>query len=151
GSNILKPIRFAVAQTHLQAKFSMAALLTMIILRHQAGRKEFTDEFIQSAAAQDMQRRIRVHHDPAIEAQGMDVIRSRIELATTDGRKLVRWAPERYRGGPDNPMSDADLERKFAACAEGLLDERRRKRVISKVKRIADVKNAGVLAGLIQP
>lgn len=151
GSNILKPIRFAVAHTHLQAKFSMAALLTMIVLRHQAGRKEFTDEFIRSTAAQDMQRRIRVHHDPAIEAQGMDVIRSRIELTMTGGRKLVRWAPERYRGGPDNPMSDADLERKFAACAEGLLDERRRKRVISKVRRIADVKNAGVLARLIQP
>ncbi len=32
GSNILKPIRYPIAKNHLQAKFSMAALLAMIAL-----------------------------------------------------------------------------------------------------------------------
>jgi hypothetical protein len=89
GSNVLNPIRFAVAKTHLQAKFSMAGLLTMIILRHRAGRQEFTDAFIGSQAAQDMQARIHTHVDPQIESQGMEIIRSRIELVTKDGRAVL--------------------------------------------------------------
>jgi hypothetical protein len=34
----------------------------------------------------------------------------------------VQWADERYRGGPLNPISDADLDGKFRMCAEGVLD-----------------------------
>lgn len=151
GSNILNPIRFAVAQTPLQAKFSMAALLTMIILRGRAGRREFTDEFIGSREARDMQSRIRTHVDPAIESQGTDIIRSRIELTTTDGRQFVQWAPGAYRGGPRNPMSEDDLAAKLAACAEGILDAGRQARIIRAVRRVAVLADAALLARLIQP
>ena len=34
------------------------------------------------------------------------------------------WADERYRGGPENPLSDADVEAKVRSCCEGVLDER---------------------------
>jgi len=151
GSNVLNPIRFKVARTHLQAKFSMAALLTMIILRGRAGRQEFTDEFIGSPAAQDMQTRIRTHVDPQIEAQGMQIIRSRIELTTTDGRLLTHWAPEKYRGGPMNPLSDDDLAAKLAACADGIIDADRQLKVLRAVKRVDKLANAQVIARLIQP
>ncbi len=151
GSNVLNPIRFAIARTHLQAKFSMAGLLTMIILRARAGRQEFTDEFIGSPQAQDMQARIHTHVDPQIEAQGMEIIRSRIELRTRDGRLLVHWAPEKYRGGPLNPLSDEDLVGKLAACADGLLDAERQAKLVRAVRRVEKIANAVQLARLIQP
>jgi 2-methylcitrate dehydratase PrpD len=151
GSNVLNPIRFAVAKTHLQAKFSMAGLLTMIILRHRAGRQEFTNEFVGSPESQAMQARISTHVDPQIEAQGMEIIRSRIELQTRDGRKLVHWAPEKYRGGPLNPLSDEDLAGKLAACADGLLDRERQDKLLRAVKRVDKLGNAVAIARLIQP
>jgi 2-methylcitrate dehydratase PrpD len=151
GSNVLNPIRYAVAKTHLQAKFSMAALLAMMILRGRAGRREFTDEFIGSPEVQDMQSRIRTHVDPAIEAQGMDIIRSRIELTTSDGRRLVQWAPEAYRGGPRNPMTEDELAAKLAACAEGILDAARQARLVRAVRRVTKLADAALLAKLIQP
>ena len=49
---------------------------------------------------QDLQARTDVINDPEIDAQGYDKIRSRIEVDTKDGRTLVQWADERYRGGP---------------------------------------------------
>ena len=150
GSNVIHPIRYAVAQTHLEAKFSMAALLAMIIVNRQAGRREFTNQFIRSKETQDVQRRIACHLDPEIEALGTEIIRTRIEVQLRNGRKLMRWAPEAYRGGPDDPLSDAELEKKFAACTEGLLTEERKAAVISKVKRIAALKDASVLAKAIQ-
>lgn len=151
GSNILNPIRYPVANNHLQAKFSMAGLLAMIVLRRRAGRREFSDAFIQSAAMQDMQRRIKTHLDPDIEAKGMDVIRSRIEMTLKDGRKLIESANERYRGGPDNPMSDEDLEDKVAACTDGILDTRRRDELIAAAWKVEALPDAARLALLIQP
>ena len=151
GSNILNPIRYPIANNHLQAKFSMAGLLSMIVLRRRAGRQEFTDAFIQAPETQDMQRRITTHLDPAIEAQGMDVIRSRIEITLKDGSKLTEWANEKYRGGPDNPMSNKDLEGKVAACTAGILSDQRRDELVGAAWGVEKLPDSARLAKVIQP
>jgi 2-methylcitrate dehydratase PrpD len=122
GTNVLKPIRFDFATNELEAKFCFNFLLAAILVAGRAGKQEFTDEFVTRPIVQDAQRRVQVHFDPAIEAMGFDKIRSRIEVLTHDGRRLIRWADERYRGGPDNPLTNAELEGKFQDAAAGLLD-----------------------------
>ena len=122
GKNIIEPIRYPIARNHLQAKFSMPALLAMIVLCRRASHHEFEDAFVAGDAMQDLQARTEVVNDPDIDARGYDKIRSRIEVTTKDGRRLVQWADERYRGGPSNPIGDADLDGKFRMCAEGVLD-----------------------------
>jgi 2-methylcitrate dehydratase PrpD len=122
GKNIIEPIRYPIARNHLQAKFSMPALLAMIVLCRRASHHEFEDAFVAGEAMQDLQALTDVINDPEIDARGYDLIRSRIEVETRDGRTLVQWADERYRGGPLNPISDADLDGKFRMCAEGVLD-----------------------------
>lgn len=149
GSNILEPIRYERAENYLQAKFSMAALLAMIALYRRAGRREFTDECVSSEAMQKMQRRIETRLDPAIEAMGFDLIRSRIELDTTDGRHLVQWADERYRGGPQLPMSDEEVVAKFRDCTDGLLDPERQAAAIDTARRVVNLESAASLAECI--
>jgi 2-methylcitrate dehydratase PrpD len=122
GKNIIEPIRYPIAKNHLQAKFSMPALLAMIVLCRRASHHEFEDAFVAGHAMQDLQARTDVINDADIDARGYDLIRSRIEVETKDGRTLVQWADERYRGGPLNPISDADLDGKFRMCAEGVVD-----------------------------
>ncbi len=122
GSNVLGPIRFTLARTELEGKFSFQFLLAAIILKGHAGKAEFTDDFVSSEACQTLQGRIETRFDPAIEAMGWDRIRSRVEVTTRDGRRFERWADENYRGSPHNPLSDAELEAKFRDCAAGLLD-----------------------------
>lgn len=141
GSNILKPIRYPVAANHLQAKFSLPAALAMIALARRAGKQEFSDEFVSSAPMQAMQRRITTELDPEIERLGFDKMRSRIAIRTRDGRTVEGWADERYRGGPERPLSDAELEAKVRSCCEGVLDERRQAVLIESawsVTRLAD-------------
>jgi 2-methylcitrate dehydratase PrpD len=149
GSNILNPIRYPIAANHLQAKFSMAALLAMIALYRRAGRMEFTDACILSDEMQDMQRRIRTQLDPEIEAMGFDLIRSRIEVRTKDGRDLVEWADERYRGGPQWPMTDEEVAQKFRDCTDGLLDPARQKIAIERALSMTELDDAAALAECI--
>ncbi|MDB5533035.1 MAG: MmgE/PrpD family protein [Hyphomicrobiales bacterium] len=149
GKNILEPIRYPVAVNHLQAKFSMPALLCMMVLKRRASHHEFMDAFVASPAMQDMQKRTQVHGDPEIDALGYDLIRSRIEVDTKDGRTLVQWADERYRGGPLNPISDADLEGKFRMCAEGALDTAAQVRLLEAVNTLETLPDGARLAELM--
>jgi 2-methylcitrate dehydratase PrpD len=145
GSNVLGPIRFQLATTELEGKFSFQFLLAAIILRGRAGKAEFTDAFVASQPCQAMQGRIRTQFDPAIEAMGWDRIRSRVEVVLHDGRRLERWADENYRGGPDNPLSEAQLEAKFLDCAEGLIDPAASRRVMGMVWGLEDAPDVAAL------
>ena len=145
GSNVLSPIRFQLAKTELEGKFSFQFLLAAIILKGKAGKAEFVDAFVSSEACQAMQKRIETRFDQGIEDMGWDRIRSRIEVVTRDGRRLERWADENYRGGPHNPISDRELEGKFRDCAEGLLDEAACARLFGQVWAIETLADVSVL------
>lgn len=145
GSNVLGPIRFQLARTELEGKFSFQFLLAAIALRGRAGKAEFTDTFVSSPECQAMQKRVTTRFDQRVEDMGWDRIRSRLEVVTKDGRKLERWADEAYRGGPHNPMSDTELEAKFRDCAAGLLDEPACQRLFADVWALETLPDVGVL------
>ncbi|MFQ5682523.1 MAG: MmgE/PrpD family protein [Candidatus Binatia bacterium] len=149
GTNILKPIRYPIAANHLQAKFSLPAALAMIALARKAGKREFSDEFVGSNAMQAMQRRISTHIDPDIEKLGFDKMRSRMAIRLKGGRTISGRADERYRGGPENPLSDAELEAKVRSCCEGVLDAKRQSTLIENAWAVADSKDAGKLMELV--
>ena len=121
GSNILNPLRYKVAASELEAKFSPPFMLSAIALRRKAGIREFTDEFVLSAPVQQMMAKVETILDPEIEARGFEKIRSTVEVDLTDGRTLVQAADERYRGGPDRPFTREELHEKFTDCAELVL------------------------------
>ena len=124
GSNILNPLRYPIAHSELEAKFCPAFMLSSIALRRKAGIHEFTDEFVRSAAVQEMMARVQTIQDPGIEARGFDRIRSIVEVDLEDGTRLVQEADERYRGGPERPFTRDELHEKFAECAALVLPQR---------------------------
>ena len=105
--------------------------------------------FVGSAPMQAMQRRIATELDPEIEKMGFDKMRSRIAIDLKDGIQIEGWADERYRGGPENPLSDADLEAKVRSCCEGVLDGARQSALIDAARSVVQTKDAGVLMQLI--
>jgi len=142
GSNILNPIRYPIAANHLQAKFSLPAALAMIALARKAGKTEFSDAFVAAPPMQAMQKRITTELDPAIEKMGFDKMRSRIAIRLKGGKQVEGWADERYRGGPDNPLSDAALEAKVRSCCDGVLDEVRQAKLIETAWSVARLGDA---------
>lgn len=149
GTNILRPIRYPIAANHLQAKFSLPAALAMIALVRKAGKREFSDPFVGSAPMQAMQRRISTELDPEIEKMGFDKMRSRLTVRLKDGRTVEGWADERYRGGPENPLSDRDLEAKVRSCCEGVLDEKSQSTLIDTAWSVGQLKDATKLMDVI--
>jgi 2-methylcitrate dehydratase PrpD len=151
GSNILNPIRYSVAHDELEAKFCMPFLLTAIAISRKAGVREFTPDFVDASQTRMLMNRIRTEFDPAIEAQGWDKIRSRLEVTLKDGRKLVKEADERYRGGPDNPLSDEALQGKFTDCTEDFLTSEAREKIFETIADVDKLEDISTLIAMLNP
>ncbi|MFN3169576.1 MAG: MmgE/PrpD family protein [Hyphomicrobiales bacterium] len=118
GDNILNPIRYDVAQDALQAKFSMAALISMLVLYRKAGLEQFDDAVIRHPDFQAMQHKITCVRDAKINALGFDEIRSHVCITMNDGTQHTAVSDPRYRGGPDLPFTDAKVREKMLACLQ---------------------------------
>ena len=151
ASNILNPIRYPIAANHLQAKFSLPAELAMIALNRKAGKREFSDDFVKSDAMQAMQKRIITKHDPDIEKLGFDKMRSKITIKLKNGKSVTGSADERYRGGPENPLTDGELEDKVRACCEGVLKDSEMDLLIKTAWDAPNLSDSSTLAEVIQP
>lgn len=149
GSNILEPLRYKVAKTELEAKFSVPFLMSVIALRRKAGVREFTDEFVASAPVQQLMPKVTGVFDPAIEAQGFDKIRSVVEIDLVDGRTVVQPSDDRYRGAPDKPFTREELRAKFEDCAQLTLDAARIAQVVSAIESVDTLPAIGTLSRLM--
>ena len=145
GNNILQPIRYTTAENELQAKFCMPFLLAAIVISRKAGVREFTPGFVHAPDVRTLMQRIHTRFDPAIEARGYDKMRSRVEVTLKNGQKIVRDADDRYRGGPENPLSDDELIEKFTDCSQSLVSESTRAEIVKTVFELEDLPDMGSL------
>ncbi len=150
GSNILNPLRYAIADNELEAKFCPAFMVSAIALRRKAGVREFNDEFVRSEPVQALMRKVERVLDPEIEALGWAKIRSTVEVDLDDGRTLVQPADERYRGGPDLPFTREELREKFADCASLVLPPSAIDEVFDMVESLDTLDDIGELLAALQ-
>ena len=66
-------------------------------------------------------------------ASRLDTIASRVELVLADGRRFEQAAGA-YKGGPDNPLTDAELDEKFLQCAAEVFPEGRAREALKAVR-----------------
>lgn len=150
GSNILNPLRYALPQTGLEGKFSLPFCLTSILLRQKAGIREFNDDFVRSPEVQEMMKRVKTILDPEIEVKGYNKILSRLEVTVKDGRILKKDSVP-YKGGPDNPMTEAELDQKSIACAEIALPRDKFSHALELLKGIEELQAIGLLVTTLVP
>jgi hypothetical protein len=67
----------------------------------------------------------------------------------TNGQKLIREADERYRGGPENPLSDDELIEKFTDCTQSMLSQVTREAIIDSVFGLEDLADTRRLVDLV--
>ena len=109
------------------AKFSLPYLLASVLVRGRAGLAEFTDEAVRDAEVLAVARDVTYELDATIDYPSQFV--GDVEITLADGR-VLRERQDRPRGGPDAPLTRAEVEAKFrgnaalalsAAGVEGVL------------------------------
>jgi 2-methylcitrate dehydratase PrpD len=154
GSNVLPPkgpLRYKKAQTALEAKFCLPFQMAAMMIRRKAGIKEFTEEFAQSPAVQELMDRVKAVVDPGIDALGRHKIVSVIEVRLKDGRILRGKSSEHYRGGPHNPLTREELAEKFNDCVQRVLNPDQSRKLLETIESLEKLSSIRTLIEMAVP
>ena len=135
GSTVLN-IMYRIAQTGTQGKFSLVFCLALIAIRRGARLADFSDAFVRSDEAVAMMHRVELLPDEDSGVDRLDTMASRVRVRLKDGRQFERRAGP-YKGGPDNPLTDAELDAKFMQCAAETLSQQRAMQALAAARRLA--------------
>src|SRR5580658_5657301 len=127
-------------QAGLEGKFSVYHAVAAAIVEGAAGEQQFSDKAVRNPVIVALRDRVSAVVDPTIKE---DQVRMAITLK--DGRKLEKYI-EHAVGSVTNPMSDKDLEAKFAGQADGILPADQARRAMDLCWNIETLASAAALA-----
>ncbi len=126
------------------AKFSLPYLIASMLVRGRAGLAEFADAAVHDAAVLAVAARVGYDLDDTIDYPRQFI--GDVTVHLHDGR-VLRERQDRPRGGPDRPLTAAELETKFRGNAGLLLDDAATVRTLAAVRGLAHARDvSGVLA-----
>ncbi len=123
-------------QTGLEGKFSVFHAAAVALIHDSASPREFTDEAVRDASVISLRTRVRATIDNALREE-----QARVSIELKDGRRIEKFV-EHAVGSSKNPMSNADLEKKFRGLAEGILTAEQADHLIElcwSIESLADV------------
>lgn len=127
----------------LEGKWSIYHSAAVALCEGKAGEAQYTDESVFDPRVARMRERVVAREDAALREDEAHV------AVTLDDGCVVAIHVEHALGSADNPMSDADLDRKFKALAHGTLDATQAERLLAAcwaVEERADVAEIARLA-----
>jgi 2-methylcitrate dehydratase PrpD len=127
-------------RTGLEGKFSVYYAAAIGILAGRAGEAQFSDAQVMDPVVIGVRDRVETAVDPTV---GQDQARVKIKLK--DGRVLERFVAHAV-GSVENPMTDAQLDAKFADLASGILPDDRARRLMELCRGAERLEDAGDIA-----
>jgi 2-methylcitrate dehydratase PrpD len=127
-------------QVGLEGKFSVYHAAGAAIVEGAVGEQQFSDAVVRNPTIMALRDRVVAVVDPSIKEDQV-----RITITLKDGAKLEKYI-EHAVGSVSNPMSDKDLEAKFAAQAEGILPGDQARLAMDLCWGVETLPNAGALA-----
>jgi len=114
------------------ADHSLPYVIAAALVDRQVTPLQFTPEKIMDPAIRAQLKKVKVVADPEIEKVFPALQRVVVTVRVTDGREFTKQL-DYPKGDPRNPLSDKEVEEKFAALAEGVLSPARQRQVIEAV------------------
>jgi 2-methylcitrate dehydratase len=109
---------------------------------------QFDPKRFQDHALLELTGKVRIHRDKALSERYPQGIPNRVTVTMKDGRQLVREV-EFPRGHNLNPMTDAEVEKKFRSLAEPHCGKERADRILKACWTLEGVKEAGELMTML--
>ena len=119
SDNASQMLRNRQPDTGLAAKFSIQFAMASGVIARRVGLRELTDEFVRRQDVQDLMRKVEVvtttEYDPEMPGSArFDTVA--VEL--NDGTTIAGHPVARATGHPSRPLTDAQLNDKFADCLD---------------------------------
>lgn len=125
----------------------------VLALAAHKGRVDFHDiihDRRDDAAIRSLSERIQVVGDDELDRSYPDLYRSIIEVTTNGGGRHSRDITH-PKGSPENPVTQAELKKKFDTLTQDVLTPDRREEIAGAVSRLEDLDEIGRLTQLLGP
>jgi 2-methylcitrate dehydratase PrpD len=133
-------------KTASEAKFSLPYCLAAALIFGKVGLTEFSDENLSNNMIQKLSKKVTVNVDP--ECINARLGCARVALHTVDGKELS-YRVDFPKGYPKNPLTKAELERKFVDLASLVLPEKSVRRLLEAVDNLESLEKIALLTDLL--
>src|SRR5260370_8341630 len=103
---------------------------------------------IMDQAIRAQLKKVEVVADPEIEKVFPAMQRVIVNITTTDGRMFTKQL-DYPKGDPRNPLTDQEVEEKFAALAESLLSQRAQEKLKDALCNLQSIASVRQLMSLL--
>jgi 2-methylcitrate dehydratase len=131
------------------ADHSLPYVIAAALAERQVTPAQFTMEKIMDPMIRAQLRKVEVVADPEIEKVFPALQRVVVNITTTDGRTFSKQL-DYPKGDPRNPLSDSEIEEKFAALADGVLATAPQKKLIDAVWNLEKLGSVSKLMRLMK-
>jgi 2-methylcitrate dehydratase len=136
-------------QSKETADHSLPYVIAAAIADRQVTPAQFEMKKIMDPTIRAQLKKVEVVADPEIERVFPGLQRAIVNLTTTDGRTFSKQL-DYPKGDPRNPLSDAEVEEKFAALAEGVLSEGAQKKLKDAIWNLEKAGSVSQLMALMK-
>jgi 2-methylcitrate dehydratase len=131
------------------ADHSLPYVIAAALAERQVTPVQFEMKKIMDPTIRAQLSKVEVVADPEIEKVFPALQRVIVNLTTTDGRTFSEQL-DYPKGDRRNPLSDAEVEEKFAALAEGVLSSGGQKKLKGAIWNLEKVRSVSNLMGLMK-
>jgi 2-methylcitrate dehydratase len=131
------------------ADHSLPYVIAAALVERQVTPVQFTMKKIMDPRIREQLRKIEVVADSEIEKVFPALQRVIVQINTKDGRSYTKQL-DFPKGDPRNPLTDQEVEEKFAALADGVLSSAAQKRVKDAVWNLERVGSVNELMALME-
>ena len=131
------------------ADHSLPYVIAAALVDRQVTPTQFTAQKIMDPRIREQLRKVEVVADPEIEKVFPALQRVIVHIDTKDGRSFSKQL-DFPKGDPRNPLSDSEVEEKFAALAEGVLSSAAQKKAKEAIWSLEHVDSVGELMALME-
>jgi 2-methylcitrate dehydratase len=131
------------------ADHSLPYVIAAALVDRQVTPVQFTMEKIMHPKIREQLKKIEVVADPEIEKVFPSLQRVIVHITTTDGSTYSKQL-DFPKGDPRNPLTDAEVEEKFAALAEGVLSSAAQKKLKDTIWGLEKVGSVEKLMALMK-
>ncbi len=136
-------------QSKETADHSLPYVIAAAIAERQVTPVQFEMKKIMDPTIRAQLKKVEVVADPEIEKVFPALQRVIVNLTTVDGRTFTKQL-DYPKGDPRNPLSDAEVEEKFSALAEGVLSAGAQKKLKDAIWNLEKAGSVSKLMGLMK-
>jgi 2-methylcitrate dehydratase len=136
-------------QSKETADHSLPYVIAAALAERQVTPVQFEMKKIMDPTIRAQLRKVEVVADPEIEKVFPALQRVIVNLTTVDGQTFTKQL-DYPKGDPRNPLTDAEVEEKFAALAEGVLSDAAQKKLKNAIWNLEKAGSVSKLMGLVK-